>query len=656
MLKKLISLCVVVASAVLMSCGGSNTITGGGAGGNAQVASVQVLAAATTLDSDQSGLTTIDITAIVRDANNVVLSDVPVAFGANANGSVSVVQLNTDSNGQALARLSNGTDASNRAITVTATAGSASGTVIVNVVKTEVTVDCPDTVALSTVASCTVRLQDSKAAGIAAATVNITSSLNNALSATSVLTNGSGQASFTVTANNSGSDTITVSALGDSGIDIIVIPAVTGDSFSVTTPAANGLEIPLNTNQTVTVAWTISGAPQNGQTMTFASSRGSFFLPATVNPANPPTAVTAGAGEATLDIRSSTAGLATIAISRPGGGIATRNVEFVATVANSLDVQAEPSSVRTGNQSQLTAIVRDPTGNLVKNKIVNFSLSNNTGGVLSSPLATTGSDGRASVVFTAGTEQSALNGVVVTATVQEGATTLVDTVNLTVTGQALAISLGTGNELFELGTATFAKEWVIFVTDADGNAVANKQVTVSIRSVNFYKGNLYVPVDGDSWVKEPEPANFLPLRCPDEDLNFNGILDPGEDLNISGLLEAGNIALVAPVGAAAPAGSPCSNLASSGSTQASIATGNDGRARVCVLYPQNYNLWLDARIQARASVQGTEFSKSATFLLEALASDMRNINASPPGVVSPFGDVDTSLGASEPACTQSPPP
>ena len=113
---------------------------------------------------------------------------------------------------------------------------------------------------------------------------------------------------------------------------------------------------------------------------------------------------------------------------------------------------------------------------------------------------------------------------------------------------------------------------------------------------------------------------------------------------MSGLLEAGNIALVAPVAASAPAGSPCSNLAAAGSTQASITTGNDGRARVCVLYPQNYNMWLDARIQARATVQGTEFSKSTTFTLEALASDINNTNASPPGVISPFGDVDIRRG------------
>lgn len=658
MLKKLISLCLVVASAALMSCGGSsNTITGpGGGGGTGEVASVQVLSAATTLDSDISGLTTVDITAIVRDANNVVLADVPVLFGANANGSISVVQLNTDANGQALARLSNGTDASNRTITVTASAGDASGSVTVNVIKTEVTIDCPDTAALGTDVTCVVNLKDSKAAGIAGQTVNLTSSLNNGLSSASVVTNGAGQASVTLTASNPGTDTITAAALGDTGIDSVTIPAVTGDSFAVTTPAADGLEIPLNTNQTVTVTWTVSGAPQNGQTMQFAASRGSFFLPGTTTPAVPATAVSAGGGTATLDIRSSTAGSSTIAVSRPGGGIATRAVEFVATVAATLDVQAEPSSVRTGAQSQITAIVRDPAGNLVKNKLVSFSLADITGGALSSPVATTGSDGRATVVYTASDTQSVLNGVQITATVQEGVTTISDTINLTVTGQALAISLGTGNELFELGTATFAKEWVVFVTDADGNAVANKQVTVSIRSVNFKKGNLWAPEGASAWSKQPEDPSYGPLSCPDEDLNFNGILDAVEDTNNSGLLEAGNIALVAPVATGAPAGSPCNNLSSAGSTQAAITTGGDGRARVCVLYPQNYNWWLDARIQARATVQGTEYSKSTTFELEALADDINDVDASPPGVVSPFGDVDTSPLAAPLACEQPPPP
>ena len=648
------TLCVMAAAAALAACGGGDGFTSdGGSGGNAEVASVQVIAAATTLNSDQSGLTTVDITAIVRDANNVVLADVPVLFGANANGSVSVVQLNTDANGQSLARLSNGTDVSNRTITVTASAGSASGSVDVNVINTQVTIGCPDTIALAASGPCNVRVEDSKATGIAGQSVAITSSLGNTLSSATVVTGGSGDVSLTLTAVNAGTDTITATALGDSGVDTVTIPAVTGDNFAITTPATDGFEIPLNTAQAVTAAWLVSGVPQNGEVLQFSTSRGSFFATGTNTPAS--TATTAGAGQASLDLQSSTAGIATISAIRPGGAITSRNVEFVATVAQTVDIQAEPSSVRIGNQSQLTAIVRDPAGNLVKNKLVTFSLVDNTGGFLSSSVATTGSNGTATIIYTAGPNQSSLNGVTVTANVQQGGATISDVVNLTVTGQALAISLGTGNTLFTLGTATFAKEWVVFVTDADGNAVALKPVTVSIRSVNYKKGQLYVPVDGDAWIKLPVPANFEPTSCPDEDLNFNGILDPGEDLNSSGLIEAGNIALVAPVAANAPAGSPCSNLAAGGTTQASVTTGNDGRARVCVLYPQNYNLWVDARIQARASVQGTEFGKSATFELDALADDINDINTSPPGQVSPFGAVDTSPGAIEPACLQPPP-
>ena len=69
--------------------------------------------------------------------------------------------------GQALARLSNGTDVSNRTITVTASAGSASGTVDVDVINTQVIIGCPDTIALAASGPCNVRVQDSKAAGIA---------------------------------------------------------------------------------------------------------------------------------------------------------------------------------------------------------------------------------------------------------------------------------------------------------------------------------------------------------------------------------------------------------------------------------------------------------------------------------------------------------
>ena len=141
-------------------------------------------------------------------------------------------------------------------------------------------------------------------------------------------------------------------------------------------------------------------------------------------------------------------------------------------------------------------------------------------------------------------------------------------------------------------------------------------------------------------------------------VRLNGILDPGEDFNSSGQIEAGNIALVAAVPASAPARSPCSQPGSQRPVpQTSMTTGNDGRARVCVFYPQNYDLWVDARSRPRRSVQGTEFSKShARSMLDALADDINNADVSPPGRVSPFGAVDTSPGSHYRGLPSQPPP
>jgi predicted small secreted protein len=92
-LKKLISLCLVVASAVLMSCGGSsNTITGpGGDGGGVEIASLQLVTSSPTLNSDASGNTKLTITAVVKDAGNAIVEEVPVSFSTSS-GSITRVR------------------------------------------------------------------------------------------------------------------------------------------------------------------------------------------------------------------------------------------------------------------------------------------------------------------------------------------------------------------------------------------------------------------------------------------------------------------------------------------------------------------------------------------------------------------------------------
>lgn len=650
------TLLVSLLALALAACGG-----GGGSilqpatpdgGTTSSVASIQVIASSPQLASDVTGLATVDITAVVRDTNNVVLSGETVLFSASANGSVSVINPTTDANGQATARLSNGSDVSNRAISVTATVGTVSGSATVTVTGTKIRLT-PITanMSLGGVQAYNAVLEDSDGTGIPNQTLQIASAIGNSLSATNLMTDASGQVNFQLTATQAGTDTVTVFGLGQTGNASV---SVSGDSFAIITPAppAPGNPDPminLNTPQTVTARFRVGGAGVAGRNVQFFITRGAFV-------GGVSTATTDASGDATVSIQSDNSGpvLITALLMPDANPLTPDNLQaslsalFVATTAAALDLQAEPFSVRINEQATLTAIVRDAQGNLVSNKVVAFQVVNDpTGGGLSVPQATTDSQGKATTIYTAGGSTSAVDGVQLSAYVV-GTPAATDTVNLTVTGQALAISLGTGNDLFEIGTATFAKEWVVFVTDADGNAVSGKPVQVSIRSVTFKKGSLYVPPGGKQWVKFDEAV------CPDEDLNLNGILDSADnDQNANGQLEAGNIALVTAVPTNAPAATPCNNLSGQGQA-ANVITGSDGRARVCVFYPQNYNLWLDARIQARASVAGTEFSKSQTFELEALANDINNVNASPPGVVSPFGPIPPSPPAN--VCTVPPPP
>lgn len=631
-MKKQLSFAVMMASVLIASCGGGddNTLVGPpGTGGTTEVASVQLLSSSPQIPSDLSGSNLVTLTALVRDANNAVLPGITVAFGASS-GALTVTRAVTDDSGTATATLTNGSDVTNRTITVTATADEVAGSTTVNVTGTRLTVTPASTsLALNGSATFTVLVKDSKDVGVPGVTVDVTSANGNDLSAPSLTTGVSGDAQFELTATQSGNDTVSVSALGLSATATV---GISGDNFVITVPTQNA-EIALGATQTVTARWTVNGNPvANGTVINFSSTRGTLSS----------SSATTTNGEASVTVSSTNAGPAVITAAAASGPSTSRNVEFVATDPATLDLQAEPFTVRSGEQSTITAIVRDPAGNLVKNKVVAFEVTDITNGFLSVASATTDSQGRAATIYTGGSVSSPVNGVSIRAFVQSEPT-VEDTVQLTVAGQALAISLGTGNELFEIGTATFAKEWTIFVTDADGNPVNNKTVQVGIRSVNYKKGYLaVVDVGGDEvWAKGAEAV------CPDEDLDVNGILDPAEDLNGSGLLEAGNIALVAAVPSDANVDDPCSDAGSQGQS-ATVVTNGVGQARVCVFYPQSYNLWLDARIQAKASVQGTEFSKSQTFELEALASDLNNTNASPPGVISPFGP--------DPDCSIPPPP
>jgi hypothetical protein len=611
---------MILLAGLLNGCGSDNSLADGpdNQGTDAAAAIIELILSNTQLGTALTALP-VTITAQVKDASNAVVPGALVAFSASS-GSITITQATTDASGIALAELRNGSDPSNRIITVTVTSGGASATVDVLVTGTSLSfVSGPGSLPQGDTEEYIVALTDSDNNGISGQTVTLSSALGNSINAATVITDNSGQVAFDYTADNAGSDLLGAGALGESAGQAVEI---SDDAFTLEI-AGMLTEIPLNTPTDVTVTWVAGGAPVVGGDVAFASTAGAITEQA------PPDDVTDGAGQQTFSIESASAGPVLItATGQPAGPTTSVSAEFVATLPANLELQAEPLTVATGDQSTLTATVTDANSNPVKNTTVNFTrLQDPSAGSLSSPTGVTDVQGRATAVYTAGQTPTGQDDVIIEATVQGTAILAQET--LTVARKELFISLGTGNDLFEPNTAQFRKEWVVQVTDADGNAVSGVAVQVSLNSLRWFQGCYYVPED--AWVR------VVTAECLDEDINRNGVLDVvptvlvDEDTNMNGRIEAGNIALVSAQG-----GIP--------GQAANVITDATGSALVDVLYPQSYHGWVEVEIEAKASVAGTETRRSQTFVLDAKAEDITNTSASPPGVLSPFGENSWDLG------------
>jgi hypothetical protein len=608
-MRKLISLVTAISVLALAGCGSDKTLSGGNTGGGtnpggAPVAGVTVLASSPSLPSDQGQ--TVNIQAIVRDANNVAMDGVTVIMSSDS-GTLTFTNPVTDQSGIVNATLSAGGDPTPRAITVTADAQGVTASVSVNVTGTRLSISGPASLPQGDSATFTVVLLDAGGNGISGQTVDVTSGNGNTLSAASLTTDSTGQAQVTVTAAAGGLDTLTATALGISATADL---DVSSDSFSISAPVS-GDQIILNTATPVTATWVVGGTPQAGQTISFSATRG--VLSAT-------TAITDGTGTATVSIQSTNAGPSQITATNPNNTSTSVDVQFIADTPATIDMQASPFTLGPQEQSLITAIVRDAAGNLVTGANIVFELQDVTGGRLLSAAATTDANGQATTTYEASSTTSAIDGVVITGTVQ--GTAIANSVALTVAQREVFISIGTGNELFEPNSAQYRKEFIVQVTDAQGIGVEGVTVQVGILSDNYYKGFWQFDFLATTWVRVQTAG-----PCADEDTNRNGQLDffpnvpMDEDVNLSGRIEAGNIA----------------TAVSQTSGTGTFVTGTGGFGVVDVYYPQDHATWVDVTLEAKTSVQGTETASASSFRLDILAEDVADENVTPPGDVSPFG-------------------
>ncbi|HME38598.1 MAG TPA: Ig-like domain-containing protein [Steroidobacteraceae bacterium] len=607
----------------LSAAAGTNltvTATAGGVSGTATVG-VVAIQQSLSIQTDQAQIPSdaskpANISAILLDANNNAQAGVTVKFSATS-GVLAVTQAVTDVNGIAKATLTAGTDPSNRAITVTATAGAATANVIVAVSGTTLTLTGPTNLVLNNSGSCGVVLANSAGQGIAGATVTLASANGNTLSAATLTTDNNGRGTFTLTGTKGGADTITATGLG---LTQTISVAVSTQSFNITAPA-NNTNVNLGTAQMVTVTWLNNGAPVVGQPVTFAATRG------VLAPTTP--VMTDANGHAVVSISSTGAG-PSIVQATATGVTAEVDLDFVALVPSQISVQAGPAAVAVGGQSTISALVRDAANNLVEGATVNFQVvTDPTNGQLSVASATTDAQGRALTVYTAGNTSSGANGVTVTATV--AATSITGQASLTVGGQAVFLSMGTGNSIdVSQGVAIYQVTYTVLAVDSQGAALANVPITVSVLPVAYGKGAMtcattWFPVYSTA-TADPDSYNGEKL-CLNEDTDYTGNINslggpipPStcavKDYNCNGKLDPGNVAVASP---------------SSGNTD------SNGRLDIKVTYPRDHANWVQVTLVAATTVQGTQSSTRATFLLVGAASDYASCNIGPPGPVSPYG-------------------
>jgi hypothetical protein len=579
------------------------------------------------------------ITAIVQGANNQLLPGVVLTFQAST-GAISPVQTTagaaastpvpagtTDANGVAQATLSTPGNETNRTITVTVTAGSTIQTLQVAVVGTTLSVSGPASIVLNANGAYSVSLTDSAGNGIANQTVALTSALGNTLTPTSVTTGITGTASFTLSAANSGAETITGTWQNISATESV---AISSQNFAITAPTGSA-NIPVSPTSApvpvpVTIAWTASGAGQNG-TVVFSTTRGTLSATSV--------AATNGTLATPVTLYSPTAGQAIIsatALNSSNQAVATAEttVLFIATTPSKVAAQATPSTVAVQGQSTITATVTDASGNPVFGATVDFTLTDTTGGSLSAPSAQTTAQGQATVTYTASTTSSTPNGVSIAVKVE--GTSVSSATTLTVGGQTVFLSLGTGNTITALNATQYELPYTVQAVDAAGNGVSNVSVTFAVQSVSYKTGDWACPnLTCIAW----QPSIAAPANGADPKLVPGiGGCSPTEVYELNGQIQAGT--LPNPIPSNWVLTSIPGNVAAT--DVGSATTGTGGTAAVNIIYPKDHAMWVSVALTATATVQGTQNSTTATFFLPILAADIDSPKVEPPGVISPYGE------------------
>ncbi|WP_181405085.1 Ig-like domain-containing protein [Aestuariibacter sp. GS-14] len=558
-----------------------------------------------------SGNDEVELWAVVKNAQNILLEGVTVSFSANNNAAIAETQPVTDENGTARVKLRTGGDKENRTIVVTATVSgetTLTETLSINVVGTEIDINGATSAIIGDAVNITISLEDSDNTGIAGEplTLVVTDPSGADVTATTVnnvepVTGDEGRVTIQFTAPASGSYSLTASALNTQTSFSIEVQQ---DEFVfLNAPDVDDVEqdIALNTNYALQIRWLRDASPFAGGNVSFAISRGAIVSA---------DATTDADGIADLTVSSTNAGLATIsATGTDGAGVEVStqiDIAFIATDAATLILDATPDSIGPdGQTSTISAVVLDAQGNRVRNKLVNFEVNDVSNGNLTDAQSRTDRRGIATTVYESNAV-STYQSVVVTASVNDNQA-VTGTTRLTVGDRPFDITLGTGNLIEAPQQSSYSKEFSVFVTDADSNPVSGTTLTFSATPVIETVGYAYFK---GYWIWDEDDSihyQVITAQCFSEDANGNGRLDAGEDLNGDGQLTPGNTAAI----------------------DADATTDDNGQALIELNYPKQYGGWVQLTLNARGESSGTESVDTMQYTLGVSAED-RSTQGSPP--------------------------
>lgn len=431
------------AALVLTACGSSDdAFQGGGPGGGggpaatATPASLSVTTTASSIPTD--GSQTANIRALVRDSNNVVIENVPVTLSASS-GALSVGSTTTGADGIAQSVLSTANDTTARNITVTARAGSFTGTV--NVAVGAPTAASTPVAALTMMSSAaTIPTDGSQPATIVAIARDSNNLLMSGVPVSFTASSGGLAISQGVTGTN-GQAVATLSTAGDSTTRTVIVTAAAGGRVATTTVAVaptaasttvnlgNGSGVSFTPNVLAVAVPSLSAGGSTSVTVSIVRQDLTLYTQPVTLTFNSP-CVAAGTaviqpsataltttGQATVTyVAQGCAGTDTITATATVGSqslSASRAVTVAAATIGSIEfVSATPTNIAlrgtgaVGRPETSTVVfrVRDSTNGPVSGATVNFALSTTVGGItLTTASAMSDSQGNVQAIVNAGT-------------------------------------------------------------------------------------------------------------------------------------------------------------------------------------------------------------------------------------------------------------